>query len=395
MEIKTFEAFSIKDAVKAVKKSLGPDAIILSTREKHSSAGKNKVYEVTATASSTTKSRSGASSHLIGNEGTGIQLIEEASSQVALEYRLGNILETMSTKSQINMLDTGLSEIKALLIESLRGKDGSPIQGLPPYLVPIDRQLRAMGVHDSTIAELMRHLQNESIFEAGQSGEALEKYYRDKAAGWLMKRIKIAPRWQLLSGTPSIHSFVGTTGSGKTSLITKIAAHYSKKKNANVKVVSLDQNRLAATEQMRIFCKILGISFEAASGPEDFGQILQGNTKTDLVLVDTPGISPRDLNSIHALNSLRSRDFPIDFHLTISVTEKESQMDSSIRAFSCLGLNSLVFTKLDESGSYGEIFNMTKRWGLPLSFFGIGRDIPEDIERASRERVIERIFGIR
>ena len=394
MDIRTFEAFSMKDAVKAVKKSLGADAVILSTKEKKASSGKGSVFEVTAAASHTNPGRSGASLLPSSRESHGIVLSEPDGGTQALHTRITNLCDQAPTRQQVGALEAGLSEMKALLIEALRGKDGSPFHGLPPYLVPIERQLRAMGVEEATIAELVRHLQNESIFEAGQTGEALESFYRDLAIRWLMKRIKIASRWPLISGSISIQALTGPTGTGKTSIIAKLAAHYSRKQKNKVKVVSVDQNRLAATEQMRVFCKILGIPFASATHHDELKKIVEESGEIDLMLIDTPGLSPKDEEGITRIQALRAQDLPIDFHLTLSVTEKEAQMDRSVRAFSKLGINSLIFTKLDESWGFGEIFNLGKRWGLPLSFFGIGRDIPEDLERATRERVVERIFGI-
>jgi flagellar biosynthesis protein FlhF len=210
-----------------------------------------------------------------------------------------------------------------------------------------------------------------------------------------MKRIKIAPRWSLIPGSISIQALAGPTGTGKTSLIAKLAAHYSRKENCRVKVISVDQDRLAAAEQMRVFCKIVGLPFATASQGEDLKVAIESSQDVDMILIDTPGLSPKDSGGIERLLDLRSRDLAIDFHLTLSTTEKESQMDQAIRAFSRLGLNSLIFTKLDETWTYGEVYNLSRRWGLPLSFFGVGRTIPEDLERATRERVVERLFGIK
>jgi len=295
----------------------------------------------------------------------------------------------------LSALECGLSEIKSLLIEALRTKDGSVLQGLPPHIVPIERQLRSMGLDDSSLAELVRHLQNVPVFEAGQTGEAIEAYYRDQAIRWLMKRIKIAPRWSLIPGSISVQALAGPTGTGKTSLIAKLAAFYSRKEKYRVKVISVDPDRLAAAEQMRVFCKIIGIPSATASQGEDLKAAIETCQGVDLILIDTPGLSPKDGDGIARLAELRNQDLAIDFHLTLATTDKESQMDRAIRAFSRLGLHSLIFTKLDETWSYGEIYNLGRRWGLPLSFFGIGRTIPEDLERATRERVVERLFGIK
>ena len=112
------------------------------------------------------------------------------------------------------------------------------------------------------------------------------------------------------------------------------------------------------------------------------------------VLVDTAGRSPKSKGNLKDLLTLKKMERPIDFHLVMSLTEKETQMDRTIRSFSKVGIQSFLFSKLDETWSYGNIFNLTQKWGVPLSYFGIGQKIPENIERATRERVVERIFGL-
>lgn len=394
MDIRTFEAFSMKEAVRAVKKTLGPDAVILSTKEKAVPNGKQPIFEVTA-ASNQYMTKPGAQSFR-GNE---IPLFDQKSdcddSKTALDARVSVLLENIPHRQQITSIEVGMGELKAILIEALRSKDGSFLQGLPPHIVPIERQLRSMGIEDACLAELLRHLQNIPIFDAGQTGESIESYFRDHAIRWLMKRIKIAPRWNLIPGSLSIQAFAGPTGTGKSTLVAKLAAYYSRKEKCRVKVISVDQNRLAAAEQMRVFCKIIGIPFASAFSEDDLTGAIESSRDVDVVLIDTPGLSPKDREGIEALKIFRSKSIPIDFHLTLSTTEKESQMDHCIRSFSPLGIQSLIFTKLDESWSYGEIFNLSRRWGLALSFFGIGRSMPEDLERATRERVVERLFGIK
>jgi flagellar biosynthesis protein FlhF len=145
---------------------------------------------------------------------------------------------------------------------------------------------------------------------------------------------------------------------------------------------------------MRVLCKIIGVPFATVNSPEEIAAIVAAKRDLELVLVDTGGVSPKNPDQIEQLATLKTSSMPFDFHLCLSITDKEQQMDAAIRAFSVIGLNSIMFSKLDESWSFGEIYNLSKKWGLPLSFFSIGQDIPDDIERATRERVIEKLFGL-
>lgn len=386
MDIRTFEAFTMKDAVKSVKKALGVDAVILSTREKPGPAGKGTVYEVTAAAAGHAHKRTGATMQVSAPESMSEAHLE------ALGARVTALADQMPTKSQVQALEAGMRELKLLLLENLRTKDGSVLQDLTPPLVLVDRQLRVMGVDDVSIAELMKHLR--ALPPPDAQGEAADAYYRDQAVRWMMKRIKIAPRWSVMPGAVSWQAFVGTAGVGKSSVVAKLAAHYAKREKARVCVVSMDQHRLAAAEQMRIFCKIIGVPFVTAADPAELLAIPETHKDVELVLVDTAGMSSKSTEAVAQLESARDQGLPIDFHLALSATEKEAQLDQAIRAYSRLGLQSLVFTKLDESWSYGEIYNLSRKWALPLSFFSIGPQVPDDLERATRERVVERIFGL-
>jgi flagellar biosynthesis protein FlhF len=387
MDIKTFEAFSMKDVIKSVKQTLGSDAVILSTKEKASPNGKGTVYEVTAAASSST--RKTGSSHATQH----LQQMNNGPTPDfdAINVRLTAIAEQIPTKRHLTNMDAGIHELKLLLLEALRLKENSQFEDASPALANIMTQLKVMGVNESSIIELVKHLRSLPPPE-GKTPE--DEYYRGQAIRWMMKRIKIAPKWVVMKGTTAYQVVIGPTGVGKSSTIAKLAAHYKMKERANVMVVSMDNHRIAAADQMRVFCKIIGVPFATASSPEDIAAIVAAKRDLELVLIDTGGISPKNPSQIEQLANLKTSSMPFDFHLCLSITDKEQQMDAAIRAFSVIGLNSIVFSKLDESWSFGEIYNLSKKWGLPLSFFAIGQDIPDDIERATRERVIEKLFGL-
>jgi len=390
MDIRTFEAFSMKDVIKSVKQTLGSDAVILSTKEKASPDGKGTVYEVTA-ASSTNNRKSGASTtHQQHTQ----QHMHSATPPDfdAINVRLTAIAEQIPTKRHLTNMDAGIHELKLLLLEALRVKETSQFEDVPLALANIMTQLKVMGVNESSVIELVKHLKSLPPPESRSTTE--DEYYRGQAIRWMMKRIKIAPKWVVMKGTTAYQVIIGPTGVGKSSTIAKLAAHYKMKERASVMVVSMDNHRIAAADQMRVFCKIIGVPFATANSPEEIAGIVAAKRDLELVLVDTGGVSPKNPGQIEQLASLKTSSMPFDFHLCLSITDKEQQMDAAIRAFSVIGLNSIMFSKLDESWSFGEIYNLSKKWGLPLSFFAIGQDIPDDIERATRERVIEKLFGL-
>ena len=404
MDVRTFEAFSMKDAVKSVKRELGPDAVVLATKERPAANGRGTIYELTAAAAT---SVGGGSRHLGsggGNAG-GISLAPDDLEGVrldvaALAARLTAHLDQAPTRDQMAALSAGMQELRQLVIEALRHKDGSPLANLAPPLIPIDRKLRAMGVDDTAIAELIEHLTY--LPPPGEDktrpSETADAYYSNHSMRWLLKRIKVAPLWEIVPGVASFQAVVGPSGVGKTSLLAKIAHLYGVRDRHKVCVTSLDGRRLAAEGQMRIFCKIIGLPFIPAKSAKEVADIATSHRDIELVLVDTPGLCPKTAmghkQSLEDIVELRALGIPVDFHLCLSITEKSSQLDEAVRAFSPLGIASVAFTKLDASFSYGEIFNLSRKWSLPLSYFSVGPNVPDDIERSTRERVIERLFAM-
>ncbi len=404
MQVKTFEALNIKDAVKAVKREFGQNAIILSTREKSINGEVNgheqgRMVEVTAAV---------PESHSPDKEipfstpmfpqtkhGADIRGTDIAGKLDHLDLQMSSLFDRMPAKTNVQHLETGLQEVKLLLLEALRTKEGSTIKNLPAHLVNLDRSLRSMGIEDIHIAKLVQHLLTLSSVKQPESGQlSLEEFYRAQAIRWMLKKIKVAPQWTVMDGHMSIQAFVGSTGVGKTTTISKLAAHYFVKKKKKVALVSLDPYRLGASEKLRIYAKIIGVPFIAINQPEELQKKVLEHKDIELVLIDTSGYSSKNTSLSGQLEALRKLELPIDIHLVLSVTDKEEQMDRTVRCFSQTGIQSLVFTKMDDSWSFGSVFNISQRWSLPLSFFSTGQEVPDDIERATRERVVERIFGL-
>ena len=209
-----------------------------------------------------------------------------------------------------------------------------------------------------------------------------------------MTRTKISPRWGAFDGETQIHTFVGPSGVGKSSMVCKLAAEYHLKDKRNVLIVSYDNQRLGSAEQMRLYAKVLGTSFETISSISDLNGVIKKHSDCEIVLVDTAGRSPKSTNAIEEMQTLKDLEYSNNFHLVLSMTDQKTQVERTIRSFVKLGVSSLMFTKMDESWSYGEVFNTMHKWGIPISWFSVGQNIPEDIERASRERVVERIIGL-
>jgi len=137
----------------------------------------------------------------------------------------------------------------------------------------------------------------------------------------------------------------------------------------------------------------MGLPFKTVSSPEEFNKVLTQFSDRDLVLVDTAGRSQRDQFQIRELKSFLRQSFPIEVYLVMSITHKEDNLSAIGDQFGLLPIDRIIFTKLDESYTYGSMINQFFKIKKPLSYFTTGQKVPEDIEIVTKERIISLILS--
>jgi CheY-like chemotaxis protein len=187
--------------------------------------------------------------------------------------------------------------------------------------------------------------------------------------------------------------FVGPTGVGKTTTIAKIAAHCKLKEQRSVALITLDTYRVAAVEQLKLYANIIGVSLEVALTKREALAFIRRRRQTDLILLDTTGRSPMDPAGVDELHELLGLGHPIETHLVMSATTRERDLMDAMSRYATLPIDHLLFTKLDETTAYGNIFTMMQRTGLSLSYFSVGQSVPEDLEAVRPERLADLILG--
>jgi flagellar biosynthesis protein FlhF len=187
---------------------------------------------------------------------------------------------------------------------------------------------------------------------------------------------------------PVILTAVGPTGSGKTTTLAKLAAHFRLAQQKSVLLVTTDTFRVAATEQLKTFALILGVPFEVAARPQELEQIVDRSAH-DVILVDTAGRSPfHDLHMAEIQSLVRAARTQ-ELLVVLPATMRTEAMVHAARRFAGDRSAKLCFTKLDESDRPGAMISATITLGWPLSYISDGQDVPEDIAIADARRLAE------
>ena len=379
MQIKRFEAQDMTHALRLIKKQFGPQAVILSARTLKKEPGmfgflKTPGVEVTAaTDSYQIQSRPGAS-------------CEDSSDMYEgqiqpFEHRFSNAKEKsrhLQTHDVRFPRKKGAGNPSKSLISQAHQDEKSRLY----------RRLRSQGVEESIASELIDELNSLLSSVRSPTGDAerrtLIHILEDR--GITTQRVRIEASKQ------KIAAFIGPPGVGKTSTIVKLAAAArTPNKSGGVALITLDNDRIAAIQQLEIYAKIIGIPIQAASNQRELKEAIKQFQKKSLILVDTAGLSKRNTRQIEALSATFQTIRHIEVHLLLSATMKEADLMDKIERFKAIPFTRLIFTKLDETSSYGNLLNLLIRTKIPLSYFTNSAEIPGGIEIATLEKLVDLI----
>jgi len=195
--------------------------------------------------------------------------------------------------------------------------------------------------------------------------------------------------------SPKVMMLVGPTGVGKTTTIAKLAARYAYLMDRPYKValLNLDSYKVGAIEQLEHYADIMQIEHIAVVSVEDFKDKLEALEDYDVILVDTAGMSPYDTDKFIKTVEFMNSDIDIEVNLVLSATVKYEDMEDIYKNFSFLNLDSVVISKFDETKHFGTLLNFMLLYKLPMSYFSVGQEVPDDLLRANKEFLLEHFIG--
>jgi flagellar biosynthesis protein FlhF len=191
--------------------------------------------------------------------------------------------------------------------------------------------------------------------------------------------------------------FVGPTGVGKTTTIAKLAARYAymMEKPYRVALLNLDSYKVGAFEQLAHFADIMQLEYFSASNVEEFTEAFAKMDAYDIVLIDTAGMSPYDTEKLVKTVEYLSADTAkrIEVNLLIAATVKYEDIHDIYETFSFLNLESVILSKFDETKHLGTVLSYLLLHPIPLSYFSIGQEVPDDLIVADKEYLLQRFIG--
>jgi len=261
---------------------------------------------------------------------------------------------------------------------------------IPPEFRELSMFLKSISLSEELYEQIMRI----SIANFPMELKNKTDKMKDILFKILQKHIYIKEETMLDIGQKKIIILVGPTGVGKTTTVAKLASRFVIEGNYNVGLITMDQYRIGAEEQLEKYSDILNSKFDSISQPSEFLPALKQMKDCDYIIVDTLGTSQFDTQKIKELSKFLEEHvrIPFEVQLTMPCNVKYIDMLDIYDIFKQLKPSGLIATKMDETKYYGDMFSFLYKSKLPLSYLTIGQNVPEDLLKATRQSVTNLLF---
>lgn len=295
--------------------------------------------------------------------------------------------ELKEIKSEINKLGD-----KVKLIQNMLWEEKSPSLEtiIPPEFAEIYRLASQSGMNHEHLEAIMQMTLEHMPYKMKENSTTVKRYFQTLLRKMIPIRLESVPA----IGSKKVIMLVGPTGVGKTTSIAKLAARYSylMEKKYKVGLVVLDTYRIGAVEQLMQYARMMKLGIETVVDPIDFPTALNSLRHCDYILIDTMGSSPYDkgkIEKIYECLEANDNEFNVDVVLVMPSSIKYEDLQVTYDNFSSLNIDTMMFTKLDETRGFGNIFSLAYETRKPISYFSVGQEVPEDLVRASSDFLVE------
>ncbi|MBI3861715.1 MAG: flagellar biosynthesis protein FlhF [Planctomycetia bacterium] len=281
-----------------------------------------------------------------------------------------------------------LSSIQQMVSQLTRGSLHQQAE-IPAELFQLYTELIDVEVEEDLARDLINQLKGTEGAEKPGDVAASKARLRGIVEG----DIRCASPIVATPGRRRVVALVGPTGVGKTTTIAKLAANFRLRDGIRMGLVTVDTYRIAAVEQLRTYAEIIDLPMKVVTTPREMRRALDELAGLDLVLIDTAGRSPRDELKIQELKSLLAEAQVDEVHLVLSLAASARSLQATAEKFAPAGTTAMILTKLDEAVGMGSLLSVSRRVPLPVSYLTTGQDVPDDIEHASAKRIARLVLG--
>ena len=371
MKVKKYVAQNMAEAMKQIRQDLGDEAVILNSKVTHSGGWiglfKKKKLEVIAALDMERKPSK--------------VFVKEKKREQHPQHPNQKSLESN------NNLHEEINEIKRM-VQDITINQPIQMQNYPEPIQIFCEKLYSqdlnMNIIHSLGDELLKQWRSSQVDPSEQEiSEWAKKHFTEILSQYDNGESNVRKKYINL---------VGPTGVGKTTTLAKIAAGEVINNRKKIAFITTDTYRIAAIEQLKTYANLLNVPVEVVYKLEDFQKAVKKYEDYDHVFIDTAGRNYREMKYIEELQKLIDFKQDIETFLTLSMTMKERDIQGIIKNFEILSIDKFIFTKLDETSTYGTLVNIIVQNKKGVAYLTYGQDVPDDVEVGSSQAIIKHLF---
>jgi len=398
MRVKRFVANNIQEAMLQVKIEMGKDAVILHTRRFKEGGflgffAKEFVEVTAATDNDYPISRKDSQQEMPNNNRQIVwpQIIEnkETESRDIDKDVKEELVQDNDDRTDNNDSDD-LKDMKKLMQEMLEQIENASLNiGLNKIGEQFYQCLIANEVEEKLAKRLVKRCLENVPPTKYEDANFIKEQFLDNISRILKKpKPIILPKKR----KQQVFALVGPTGVGKTTTIAKLAADFAINSQKSIALITSDTYRIAAVEQLKTVGDIIGIPVDVVFTPQSMKNSIITHLDKDLIFIDTAGRSHKNALQMGELKGFLDAAEPDEIFLVLSATTKYKDMIDIVKSFEKINFSRIIFTKLDETSTYGPILSTIQKSKKHLAYFTTGQSVPDDIEIADQNKIAQLIL---
>lgn len=388
MIIKKFQAETETEAIKMAQLEMGNNAVIMHIRTvKHRALArlfKKNYVEVTAALEEKTDK---VPVKAVNKELTKDTqpLLELEKNTNAIEEKLNNLQNMIEQK-----IVTENKVVDDIAEEKKIADQGSNVNF--KFMQLVYRQLIDNEVDEKYVNQIMGEVE-ESLKKGSNVDSILAAIYQK-----IILKMGVPETITHNEGKTKIIFFVGPTGVGKTTTIAKLASYFKLQKNLKIGFITSDTYRIAAVEQLRTYANILNVPLSVVYTIDEYNEAVRNYSEYDMIFVDTAGRSQKNTEQCNEIfryidEGVLGENMEKEVYLVLSAATKYKDLLKICDVFGHIKDYRLIFTKLDETYSLGNILNVKLNTGAPLSYVACGQVVPDDISMIDAQKIARSLLG--
>jgi len=354
MKLKSYFANTVEEAISMARREMGPDAMLVNSKRSAAEASHLGAYEVVCATDNTIRPQE--------EESGGGQISQRTLPQPPID-RLSR--EVSGLKEQMERLARTLA------------RSGVGMAGIAsdPELFRAFTTLTDAEIDADLAYEVIGRMHSPVSTEALRTG--------------LAALVNVDATLGCPGAPARMVALVGPPGAGKTTSLVKLAARYGIASRKPSQILTVDTYRIAAADQLRSYAAILGIGCQVLETTAALAQAIAEHQQKDLIFIDTPGLSETEMDSFEELAGFLATYQGMDTHLVLPASMRAADMKRIVQQYEIFAPRKLLFTRLDETRTCGPLLNHSVSMGKPVSFLCRGQRIPEDLEAATADLILD------